>query len=315
HHHHHHMMTSKDHVKSQIPRLSAINDLHKIWPTVEEHGAAIIESFLSLDIVRRLNEEVDPFVKIEPIPAAKTKDHPNHVLSTTTRLVNVLAPISKAYREDVLNSKVLHRICSDAFHVYGDYWVLMGAVMELAPSNPAQPLHRDMRFSHPIVEYLKPDAPATSINFLVALSPFTAENGATHVILGSHKWQNLSNVSMDATVRALMNPGDALLITDSTIHCGGAETTGTETRRLLTITMGISQLTPLESNLAVPRPVIESLTPLAQRLLGWASQRSAAPRDIGLLTIRGNSIEKTMNLKAEQPLHDDEAEPLCRETI
>ncbi|KAL4772383.1 hypothetical protein BDW60DRAFT_207378 [Aspergillus nidulans var. acristatus] len=308
-------MASKDHVKAPIPRLSAIHDHRKIWPTVEEYGAVIIESFLSLDIVRRLNQEADPFVKIEPIPAAETKDHPNHVLSTTTRLVNVLAPISKAYREDVLNNKVLHQICSEAFHVYGDYWVLMGAVMELAPNNPAQPLHRDMRFSHPIVEYLKPEAPATSINFLVALSPFTAENGATYVILGSHRWQNLQGASMDMAVRALMNPGDALLITDNTVHCGGAETTGTETRRLLTLTMGISQLTPLESNLAVPRPVIESLTPLAQRLLGWASQRSAAPRDIGLLTIRGKSIEKTMDLKAEQPLHEDRTGPSYRETL
>ncbi|KAJ5939251.1 hypothetical protein N7466_002385 [Penicillium verhagenii] len=290
--------------RQEIPRVSATSEVGKIWPTVQEHGATIIKNFLPPDVVLRFNQEIDPHVKIETVPAAQLKDCPNHVLSTTTRITNVLAELSKTYREDILNNKVLNDISEEAFKVYGDYWVLMGAVMELAPTNPAQPLHRDMRYSHPIVDYLKHDAPATSINLLVALAPFTAENGATHVILGSHKWTDISQATMDQTVRAIMNPGDALLITDSTVHCGGADITGTETRRLLSLTMGVSQLTPLESNSTVPRPIIESMTPLAQRLVGWGSQKSSVPKDIGLLTIRGKSIQKVMGLKSEKLLEE-----------
>ncbi|KAL2850683.1 hypothetical protein BJY01DRAFT_261439 [Aspergillus pseudoustus] len=291
--------------RQEIPRVSAISEANKIWPTVQEHGAVIIKNFLSPDTVKRFNQEMDTHVKIETVPAARTKDHPNYVLSTTTRITNVLAELSKTYREDILNNKVLNGVSEEAFRVYGDYWVLMGAVMELAPTNPAQPLHRDMRYSHPIVDYLKHDAPATSINLLIALTPFTAENGATHVILGSHKWNDLSKATMDDTVRAIMNPGDSLLITDSTVHCGGADITGTETRRLLSLTMGVSQLTPLESNISVPRPIIESMTPLAQRLVGWGSQKSSVPKDIGLLTIRGKSIQKVMGLKSEQTVDEN----------
>lgn len=298
-------MTIQSETKAEIPRLSSTSDCNHIWPTVQQHGAVIIQNLLPADVVHRLNKEVGPFVEKESIPAATTKDHPNRVLSTTTRIINVLAEFSKAYREDVLNNETLHKISTDAFNMYGDYWVLMGAIMQLSPNNPAQPLHRDMRYSHPIVDYLKHDAPPTSINLLVALTPFTVENGATHVILGSHKWNDLSNASMDQTARAVMSPGDALLLLDSTVHCGGADTTGTDTRRLLSLTMGISQLTPLESNLTVPRPIIESLTSRAQKMLGWGSQRSSAPRDIGLLTIRGKSIEKTLGLKTEQPFQDD----------
>ena len=292
--------------RQEIPRVSAISEPGKIWPTVQEHGAAIIKDFLPSDVVHRFNQEMDPHVKIETVPAARTKDRPNHVLSTTTRIMNVLVELSKTYREDVLNNKVLNDISEEAFKLYGDYWVLMGAVMELAPTNPAQPLHRDMRYSHPIVDYLKHDAPPTSINLLIALTPFTADNGATHVILGSHKWTDLSQATMDQTVRAIMHPGDALLITDSTVHCGGADITGTETRRVLSLTTGISQLTPLESNFTVPRPIIESMSPLAQRLVGWSSQRSSVPKDIGLLTIRGNSIQKVMGLKSDQPLEEND---------
>ncbi|CAG7928336.1 unnamed protein product [Penicillium olsonii] len=214
---------------------------------------------------------MDPHVKVETAPAAPSKDRPNHVLSTTTRIMNVLAELSKTYRDDILNNKVLNQFSEEALKVYGDYWVLMGAQ----------------------------DAPATSINLLIALTPFTADNGTTHVILGSHKWADISQATMEQTSRAIMSPGDALFITDNTVHCGGAEITGTETRRVLSLTMGCSQLTPLESNFVVPRSIIETMTPLTQGLVGWGSQRSSYPNDIGLLTVRGKSIQNV-----EQPLEE-----------
>lgn len=297
-------MTVENITDTEIPRLSATKDLFNVWPTLKEHGAAIVENFLSPDVVQRLNQEIIPHIKTETTPAAATKDHPNEALSTTTRILSPLTEVSKAYREDVLNNKILHQICTDAFKSYGSYWVLMGASMELAPNNPAQDLHRDLRLSHPIVDCLKHDASPVSITFLIALTPFTPENGATHVIPGSHKWRDMSDASMEKTFRAVMSPGDAAILTTNTVHCGGADVTGTETRRMIGLIMGISQLTPLESNSTVPRPIIESLTPQAQGLLGWASQRSAAEQDIGLLTIRGRSIQKTMGLRAENELPD-----------
>ncbi|RLL97004.1 hypothetical protein CFD26_106320 [Aspergillus turcosus] len=287
-----------------IPRLSAGGDLERVWPTVEEHGAVIIENFLPADIVQNLNQEFDPFLKSSP-RSALGKDFPNELVSTKTRFVNLLASISKSFRQDVLNNGALHKICTDAFKAYGDYWVLTSVAMEVAPNNPAQDLHRDLRSTHPILDYLRPDAPFAAVNFLVALTPFSEENGATHVMLGSHRWPEIGRPLKEQTVRAVMKPGDALLITERTVHGGGEDTTGIETRRLLSLTMGISQVTPHESNLAVPRPIIESLTPLAQRLLGWRSQRTSAPNDLGLLVAQGISFERQLGLKSDQPLNDN----------
>ncbi|GAQ47447.1 hypothetical protein AN9227.2 [Aspergillus niger] len=295
-------MTIQHQAKEEIPRVSGKRDLDKIWPTTQEYGAAIIEEFLPLDVVRRLNLDADPYVAIKPISSASEKDHPNHGISPTSKFVNALSEFSPTFRNDALNNEALNRVSKDAFRVYGDYWLLLGAIMEYAPTQPALSFHRDMSFSHPIVDYLKHDAPPTSIIFIVALTPFTTENGATHVILGSHKWHSINGATMNQAVRAVMNPGDALVIIDGTVHCGGANMTETESRRVLSITTGISQLTPLESNMTLPRPIVESLTPLAQRLLGWASQRSSAPRDMGLLTIRGRSMEETLGLRSDQPL-------------
>ncbi|PYH33920.1 phytanoyl-CoA dioxygenase family protein [Aspergillus neoniger CBS 115656] len=290
-------MTIQHQAKNEIPRISGKSDLDKVWPTTQEHGAAIIEGFLPLDVVWRLNVDADPYVAIKT-----SSNHPNHGISPTSKFVNALSGFSSTFRNDVLNIEALNRVSEDAFRVYGDYWLLLGAIMEYAPTQPALSFHRDMSFSHPIVDYLKRDAPSTSIIFIVALTSFTAENGATHIILGSHKWHSIDGGTIDQAVRAVMNPGDALVLVNGTVHCGGANMTETESRRVLSITTGISQFTPLESNMALPRPIVESLTPLAQRLLGWASQRSSAPRDMGLLTIRGKSIKETLGLRSDQPI-------------
>lgn len=110
--------------RQKIPRVSAISEPGRIWPTVQEHGAAIIKDLLPSDVVQRFNQEMDPHVKIETTPAARTKDHPNYVLSTTTRITSVLAELSKTYREDILNNKVLNDVSGEALRVYGDYYYL-----------------------------------------------------------------------------------------------------------------------------------------------------------------------------------------------
>ncbi|GFF72601.1 verruculogen synthase [Aspergillus lentulus] len=299
-------MTVKSDVKPEIPRIDAKNDISLVWPTVQEYGAAIIENFLPPDVVQRLNQDLDPFIQTTPTPAAEGKDFPNRLLSLKTKFVTCLAGCSKTFREDVLNNGHLHQICQDIFNeAYGDYWILASAAMELAPNNAAQALHRDLRASHPLFDYLRPDAPTAAVNFLIAMSPFTVENGATHVVLGSHNWKEVGAPSQDETVQAVMQPGDALLITERTVHGGGQDITGVETRRFVSLTMSASQITPFESHLAIPRQIIESLTPLAQKTLGWRSQRSSAPNDLGLMTVQGLSLERKLGLKSDQTLVKD----------
>ena len=44
-----------------------------------------------------------------------------------------------------------------------------------------------LHLSHQAFDKISPTAPEAIINFLVALTDFTEENGATRVIPGSHK--------------------------------------------------------------------------------------------------------------------------------
>lgn len=289
--------------KPQIPRLSA-HEISQAWPTVEEHGAVIVENFLSQSIVERLNGEVESIFQASSRAETQSKDLPKDFLPPTVKWTNNLAASSKTFRQDILNHDAVHDICRCAFKDTGDYWLITSTILNLGPNNVAQQLHRDYVLSHPLLRHLRPDAPTLAMNFLVALSPFTAENGATNVILGSHKWPEIGTPSSDQVVQAVMNPGDALIITALTVHGGAANVTAGNQRQFLTLGMGACQLTPHEAHMAIPRPIVESLTPLAQRMLGWRSPRIASTDRMGLLTVQESSLESYMGLKTNQPLEE-----------
>jgi ectoine hydroxylase-related dioxygenase (phytanoyl-CoA dioxygenase family) len=151
----------------------------------------------------------------------------------------------------------------------------MGAaqVIQIGPGNKAQALHRDQG-QYPIFNLLGAKAPEATINFLIALTDFTEENGATRVIPGSHRWEDYSDVgSPDQTIPATMKAGDAILLSGKTVHGGGANKTKDEQRRGLAFTLQCSYLTPEEANpFIISLDIIKQLSPRAQRILGFRSQ-------------------------------------------
>ena len=54
-------------------------------------------------------------------------------------------------------------------------------VIEIGPGNAAQMLHRDLENWFPFIA-MGPAGPEVTVNFLIALTDFTEENGATRVI-------------------------------------------------------------------------------------------------------------------------------------
>ena len=151
----------------------------------------------------------------------------------------------------------------------------MGAaqVIQIGPGNKAQPLHRDQG-QYPVFDLLGPKAPEATINFLVALTDFTEENGATRVIPGSNLWEDYSDMgSRDQTIPATMKAGDAILMSGKTVHGGGENKTTEELRRGLAFTLQCSYLTPEEANpFIISLETIKELSPRAQRILGFRSQ-------------------------------------------
>jgi verruculogen synthase len=244
--------------KPQVRRFPASENPSTIWKAAEEDGAVIIEGFLPRDVIQRFDRELEP--QLQSTPGARKLLFYDPLMPTTTKWLNDLPATSKAYRHEILNNPVLHNICQVAFKDSGDYWCLTGTVMETMPGNPAQPVHRD-EATHPIIQHLKPDAPVPALSFIVAVTEFTKANGATRVILGSHQWPEVGTPSEAQAVQAEMNAGDVLLMNRGMVHGGAAHLEGSPNRRLLLMQMGICQLTPWETHVAIPRPLLESMTP------------------------------------------------------
>ena len=100
-----------------------------------------------------------------------------------------------------------------------------------------------------------------------ALTDFTATNGATRVVPGSHRWEAGRMPSDDEITLATMPRGSALIYTGNAMHSGGANQED-EARVGLYLGYIASWLRPIENHLLTNEPAdILALPERAQRLL------------------------------------------------
>ena len=106
---------------------------------------------------------------------------------------------------------------------------------------------------------------------MIALDPFTLENGGTNVVPGSWQWDVSARAQPDQIRRVTMEPGDAFLSRGDILHCGGANESDRR-RRLIGITYIPGWLRPIENHLLqVSKEQARTLDPKVFQLLGFGS--------------------------------------------
>ncbi|KAB8069733.1 hypothetical protein BDV29DRAFT_198501 [Aspergillus leporis] len=257
-----------------IPRVSATDDPERITQALRQAGALIVEGLLSGDQVQELNNELDKPLEATTSGSKHNVDKIKDFHGTNTKRLTNVTTHSKIFRHQVIENELVHAVAERVFHEdSGTYWMGAAQVIQIGPGNKAQVLHRDQD-QYPVFSLLGSKAPEATLNFLIALTDFTEENGATRVIPGSHLWEDYSDTgSQDQTLPATMKAGDAILMSGKTVHGGGANKTTDEQRRGLAFTLQCSYLTPEEANsFIIGLDIIKQLSPRAQRLLGFRSQ-------------------------------------------
>jgi ectoine hydroxylase-related dioxygenase (phytanoyl-CoA dioxygenase family) len=138
--------------------------------------------------------------------------------------------------------------------------------LTLGPGQEAQPLHEDTQQ----IPLPRPRAPL-AINAMWALSDFTEDNGATHIVPGSHKRPNSPPYGADIeTVRATMKAGSVMLFDSALWHKGGANTTSMR-RYALSCYYCAGWLRQQENmQLGVPAEVARRLPRRLQELCGYS---------------------------------------------
>jgi ectoine hydroxylase-related dioxygenase (phytanoyl-CoA dioxygenase family) len=109
------------------------------------------------------------------------------------------------------------------------------------------------------------------VQIMVAVTDFTAANGGTMVVPGSHLWGDDRGPRVEEAVPAEMAAGSALIWVGGTFHGGGANASQ-DSRIGLTIGLDLGCLRQEENAfLAYPTEVVKTFDEDIQRLLGWST--------------------------------------------
>jgi ectoine hydroxylase-related dioxygenase (phytanoyl-CoA dioxygenase family) len=147
------------------------------------------------------------------------------------------------------------------------YYVGVSSIIDIHPGEGAQPLHRD----DGVWQWRHPEGYRQArVQIMVAVTDFTAENGGTMVVPGSHKWDDNRGPKVDEAVPTEMTAGSALIWVGGTFH-GGGNNTSDSNRIGLTIGLDLAFLRQEENAfLTYPTEVVKGFDEDIQRLLGWS---------------------------------------------
>ncbi|OGE52538.1 hypothetical protein PENARI_c010G02147 [Penicillium arizonense] len=253
-----------------LRRVSAKAGADEIINILQEDGVVIIENFCAPGVIDQLNYDLEPYLARDIDLIKNLADFHG----TGSKRVCNLPAKSKTFREDILNDTLVHDICRKLYteQQLVDYWLSMGAMLQNLPGGDKQALHRDQML-FPLSKALGKDGPMVMINFFLALGDVTAENGGTRVIPGSHLWAYSDEGEDGMAVPVEMKAGDAFLLGGKTVHAAGQNVSLDSVRRLIIFGFQPGYLTPFESFMGIPRNIVETMTPLAQRMIGWGSPK------------------------------------------
>lgn len=261
-------------VISTLKRLPHTTEIADIIAVVAEDGGVIIEGLLSQEQVDRFNTDIErPLAALAP-GGTHELEIVNEFHGVNTKRLTNLVSHSPVFRDEVIDHDLVHGLCDDIFvPESGTYWMTTAQVIEIGPGNRAQMLHRDLENWFPFVG-MGPAGPEAILNFLIALTDFTEENGATRVIPGSNHWPDFQDRGTpEQTVPAVMKKGDALFFSGKTVHGGGANNTADQYRRGLAFAFNPGYLVGEEAYpFLIDRDVVNDLPERVQRILGFRSQ-------------------------------------------
>lgn len=148
-----------------------------------------------------------------------------------------------------------------------NYLLSTAQSIRLHPGETAQPWHTDDAF-YPTP---RPHARPLALSVIWAIEDFTADNGATEVIPGSHRWgMETPHDRAFAARPAVMAAGSAVVFDGATWHRGGANRS-TGTRLAISPQYCQPYLRPQESQLLiVPPDAARACSPRLRAMLGYS---------------------------------------------
>lgn len=248
----------------QLERLDASATKKEIVAIVRRDGAVIVENFLPEARVEQIYTELRPFID-------QTVPHKSEFGGYRTTRTGGLVAKSAAVRKLLLDERVLGTAATFLEPYTEKIQLNLTQVIRLLPGQDAQELHRD-RFIWG--KQLSPEI-EPQLNTIWAITEFTAENGATRVVPGSHSWDWARTARPEEITQAVMPRGSVMFYSGSVIHGGGAN--GSDFDRVaLNLTYVNAWLRQEENQyLSCPPEVAKEFAPALRDLLGYTMATAA----------------------------------------
>jgi ectoine hydroxylase-related dioxygenase (phytanoyl-CoA dioxygenase family) len=232
-------------------------DAARVVEAILREGYAVFRHALPPDRLARLRDEVEPVLAATPCNAdpflgLKSKRIGNVFLRFPATREMAIDPFVLAVADGVLGP-----YCAA-------YRINFTGIQHLDPGEKVQGLHRDGHL-YPFVD----PAPPTILGTIWAITDYTAENGGTLVVPGSHLWPEEREPLPHEVFPVVMPAGSLLLYTSGTIHGAGANVSN-GVRTGCAIHYNLGWLRQEENQyLTLPPAVAKDLPERLQRLIGY----------------------------------------------
>ena len=266
------------------PRQEAKFDAD-VLGAIDRHGFAVIEDAVPESTCKQLLQEMRPYIDATP--------HGLHGLGGTRR-VGALVARSLASHQMIAHPGILRLVNSilaeqqlngDSVKIGGkegkgrkDFrypWQLhLTQIIDVGPGGGTEEMPHGLHLHRANGMWLHDFQGAgldLQVEVMWALSDFTEANGATHVVLGSHRDEPRGGDRGygQPTIQAIMPRGSAVVWTGWSIHGAGANTT-THRRLGMNINYALGFLAQEENQLlACPPHLARKLPKEIQRLIGY----------------------------------------------
>ena len=244
-----------------MDQLTARFDAEAHAARIREQGFTVIDDFMTPEVVAAVREGLAPY--------QRTHLGRNDFEGFLTERIYTLVARAKVFEDLAEDPRVLAIL--DRFLQPG-YLLTASQSIRINPGETAQSIHSDDGF------YRQPrPRPAISFTMIAAVDDFTAENGCTEVIPGSHLWGDYgaegrpnSPEEMAAMLVPMEIPAGACFVMAGTvIHRGGANRS--DKPRLAFTNQYCEPWGRTQENffLGIPPEQARAMSPRLQRLLGY----------------------------------------------
>jgi ectoine hydroxylase-related dioxygenase (phytanoyl-CoA dioxygenase family) len=289
----------------QVQKVCADENVSTINRILEEDGCVVIENILDSHKLKSLKRELQPH--FEETPYCR-----GDFYGRATKRVSSLIAKSSLCQDMSINPTIL--AVMDEFLLRGcrQYQLNLTQAIQIGSGEPQQMMHPD----DPLFPFIHPGY-ESMINCMWAVDDFTTENGATHLVPGSHKWEKKELIperqpSPDEITQGVMPAGSVLIYFGSLLHCGGANKTSCP-RTGVVLSYCLGWLRQSENQyLAVPLSVAKTLPERLQRLLGYFVHKPNLGQIEGRDPIELLQAKKIINAGFEEFL-PDEIHPLLEQ--